>query len=186
MAGQQSNLYVGIDSSLDSTGVSVLLSDKNGKLSVVEFVKIRSNPKDNLIIRYDSIIKQVLDFIAGHNDCIVAIGIEQPNTVRNVNVARKLIGLYQLIRYFIYKTFGRETIEVNTKTCKKFFTGNGNADKYQVVKTVNRKFKTKFKYDKNKDRSDDDICDSVAIAYYILKNNGEKNGNNLPKKTVKE
>jgi len=61
-------------------------------------------------------------------------------------------------------------LEINTKHAKKVFTDDGNAKKVDVVEAVNERYKKKFIFHaSNATKTDDDICDAIAMAYtYII------------------
>lgn len=166
-------LIIGIDSSLSSTGWAVLSYNKNPKLK--DYGKIvtdaQEDTSENLLIRYRKIYDGILSLLGKYEGQIEVMVIEQPNTSRNMKVARKLIGLYQIIRFFIHMRYNIVVQEVNTKHAKSVITGNGNAEKQEVVDNINKLFKTKFKFSKKKEESDDDITDSIAVALTYIRDN---------------
>lgn len=92
------------------------------------------------------------------------VGIELLNSKNNMDTTRKLAGLWSFIIVSLFKDFGVKVNSINTKSAKKITTGDGSADKEKIIKYVNKYFKLKLKYNKNKDLSDDDIADSISIA----------------------
>lgn len=164
---------IGIDSSLSCTGWAVLTFNKNPKL--ITYGKITTDSEEdtseNLLIRYRKIYDAILALIGSYEGKIEIIVIEQPNTSRNMKVARKLIGLYQIIRFFIHLRYNIVVGEINTKHAKTVVTGNGNAEKSEVIESINELFKTKFKFSKKKEDSDDDIADAIAVALTYIRDN---------------
>lgn len=161
---------LGIDSSLSSTGWAILTKEKRPKLISYGKIRTEKDKKEkeskDLIHRYELITKE-LDKL--FETCkINSVVIEQPNTSRNLDITRKLVGLYQIIKFYIYLRNSIYVEELNTKTVKKFVSGSGNADKFQMVQAINRIFKTKFRFSENGD-SDDDICDAISVAYVFIK-----------------
>lgn len=167
---KEAKYVVGIDSSLGCTGIAVLTVSQ--KPTIVMSKKVFTETGEDLFIRYDKIVSELSIIIETIGTTrIQGVYIEQPNTVRNVAISRMLIGLYQVVRYSIYKRFSITPFEVNTKTAKKFMTGNGNADKEEIVNFVNKTFRLKLSFHKtNKEKSDDDIADAISVAYYGIFN----------------
>jgi Holliday junction resolvasome RuvABC endonuclease subunit len=163
-------VIVGIDSSLSCTGIAILSED----LEIIETTKIKTKPDQDLLDRYFFIINEIILILDRYK--IIRLGIEQPNTARNLKNARMLIGLYQLIRFMLYKRYNVFPHELNTKTIKLCVSGNGNAEKPVMIKAINKIFKTKLKFSTKKEDSDDDIADALGVAYTL---------ENLPQEKLK-
>lgn len=63
------------------------------------------------------------------------IALEEPKHIRNAKIFRFLLMLYSAIKIEAYK-LNIKVIEINPKTMKKFITGNGNADKKEVMDSL--------------------------------------------------
>ncbi len=169
---------LGIDASTTSSGVALLVYDgeKKPKLKHYELI-VPQRPKkkkgekiDDYNLRCSFILDGICSLLDGflieYPDLI--IGIELLNSKQNMEVTRQLAGLWGYITNSIYVRYSKKVISVNTKEIKKLVTGNGSADKEEMVKHINRLFKTKFTFDEN------DIADSIGTAMLTYRKiNGE-------------
>lgn len=170
------NCVLGIDASTSCVGWAILSDEKKPKLVDFGKILIKEETKEKgTIFIYKEIIIQLKDILETNKGCIRRIAMEQLNSTRNMKVTRILAGLAGVLRYVIYFDFGISVNEVNTKHAKFTVTGNGNADKEEVINKINKTFKLKLQYNKKKkEESDDDIADAIAIALTHIK---DENGN---------
>lgn len=146
-------LFMGIDLSLNGTGLSVV--DESGGL--IQTVLIELNTKKANCLRGKErtkhIIKTILDLISKHNPA--KIGIEGYSFGSK---GRSFIDLAELGGTVRYLMTERNIIwvEVPPKTLKKLVTDNGNADKELMMKTVREKYNLTF--------TDDNECDAYCLA----------------------
>lgn len=168
----EKGLILGIDSSLSCTGWSILTNSTKPKL--IDYGKIITEKNkdlsedEDLMSRYKIIQSIISDLFQKHD--IKHVVMEQPNMSRNMKVTRKLIGIYQILRFFIFLRQGILVREINTKTLKKSVTGNGGAEKIEVIRAINKIFNKNFQFHKtNKQITEDDICDSIGAALTFIK-----------------
>lgn len=165
-------LILGLDTSLSCTGWALLTLEANPKLVVygkIQSVHDEKIDEDlDLLERYKLINAKVDELFSRYE--IAGVAIEQPNSSRNMKVTRKLIGIYQIVRFFIFLRHLKVTKELNTMTVKKIVIGNGGAKKPEVVQFINKLYNKKFQFHKtNKDKTDDDICDAICVALAYIK-----------------
>lgn len=98
--------------------------------------------------------KFISDLIVLHNPDTIIFEAPFLGKIRNLNTARKLIGLCILTELVAHKKGVPEIREVNNSSVKKFFTGNGRADKKDMI------FKCRSK---GWDPQDDNEADALAI-----------------------
>ncbi len=165
MVTSNNKLVMGIDSSTSCTGYCFM----DSKGLIVDYGKILPPGDISYLQKCDFIASELIKVIEPKKECIIKIGIEMLNSSVNMKITRILAGLAQIIRYSIYKKYNMVVEEINTKQHKKFLTGNGNADKFQTIRFVNKKYKLGLKFHKtNKEKSDDDIADAISVAFSTL------------------
>lgn len=149
-----------------------LLNQRTG--SLFKYGKVIPDSSLGGLAKYQQIINGIEKVLEKHE--VGAIVIEQPNTSRNMKTTRVLCGLHGVIKYFLWLRYEMEPVEINTKTAKKYVTGNGNADKKEMVKAINKKYGKDFKFSnsQNKEKTDDDICDAIGVALTYKENNNGK------------
>jgi len=64
-----------------------------------------------------------LDKVVSEYGDIKAIAIEQPNTSRNMDITRKLCGLYGIVRYMIFFEIPYYFVRNKHETCKESIYG---------------------------------------------------------------
>jgi Holliday junction resolvasome RuvABC endonuclease subunit len=166
---KQPEIVLGIDSSLRCTGFAFLKKDKGG-IKLIRSGKIQP-PEDLSYLEKCQYTFAALEEEASKQGGTFAVIIEQPNSFQNGNTTRLLCGLYQIIRFMFKLRFLVDAIEANTKAVKKAVFEDGNTDKETAVKLINDKYGLTLKFHKsNKDKSDDDIADAIAVAEFYFKN----------------
>lgn len=167
-----SPIIIGIDSSTTCTGYAVMKKDKK-EYKLIKYGKVIP-PKEIGYLRTCEYIYNELEKVISGCDQEVVVILEQPNSFRNGDTTRKLCGLYEIIRFMVMLRFGIEPLEANTKTVKKVVCENGNADKKEMVETINRLYNLNlvFSTSQNKEKTDDDIADAVGITTYYARTFG--------------
>lgn len=160
-------IIIGIDSSTSCTGISVI--NKTGKKEkLLEYIKYIPDSKSCYEVKIADIIYKIEDIYLKYKDLDPIVAIELLNSPKNLNTTRKLAGLWACIKYRLHSTYNVKVLSLNTISIKKIVTGDGKADKYKVVKYINKYFNIKLQFHKtNKEKSDDDIADSIAVALTI-------------------
>ena len=160
--------YIGIDQSYTSTGL-VVIDDS----SLVEIVNIKTDKKENIFVRALDIGNTIADKINEYYpDCVV--GIEGLAFSMKGNATRDLAGLQFVIVSKIYEKFGFLINIISPLSLKKFATGNGRANKNDMVESLPEDVKNTFLENGfKKSKGLYDITDAYFIALY-LKNNYNK------------
>jgi len=147
-----SNLFVGLDLSLTSSGMC-LKSD--GKVVVIESVKTVPNYFTCDLERYAHIVDKVLAFIPEDVALVVVEDFFTPTNSAQIGSAMKLIGLGHLVRMRMYQKKIPFVVPAPTQL-KKFVSGKGTCPKDMICKEVWKKWAV--------DTSDDDQADAVVGA----------------------
>jgi len=145
---------LGLDLSLTGSGV-VLLNEDNIELELL----IKSKPpeeKNNLseIERISKIKDKIISVIKEHKPDLVSIE-GMAFMVRNATSLTQLSFLNYSIREYLWKNNIKFLI-VSPKSLKKFITGNGNADKEEMMMTLFSKYHIVT--------TDDNISDACALG----------------------
>lgn len=164
-------LFVGIDPSLTGTGVFILFGDKTEEFKTLE-LGTKPHKFNSSISRCLHIVDKTIDFIEKELNDDYEIGMiccEDYFSGRNPDSVIKLAELGTLIRYKLLMK-GYPFFVVAPKSLKKFITGNGNAKKNVIIKSVF----TKWGYN----LSSDNVADASGLAnfaktFYRLQNEGE-------------
>lgn len=154
-------LILGIDLSFTGTGL-VMLDD--GKLIGQSLIKTVLEGKliHERMSRVEKTLGGIIEFSQGffsnkQRDNVIVV-IEGYSFGSKHGKAFSIGELGGIIRYWIRNNFCHENIlEIPPKRLKKFITGNGNADKELMIKSVYKQYK--FKTDS------DDIADAFGLAY---------------------
>ncbi len=167
---------IGIDSSTSCTGISVIR--KTGKKEeLLSYSKFSPEVGWAYEVKIEEIVNKIETVYLLHKDSEPIVAIELLNSPKNLNTTRKLAGLWACIKVKLHEMYGVRVASLNTISIKKLVTGDGKADKYKMVKYINKYFNIDLKYHKtNKDKSDDDIADSIGVALSVarLLQKGEK------------
>jgi len=160
-------IIIGIDISLTGTGVVVLKNDQ-----VDSELLIKSKPpeeKNNVteIERLVLIVNKIEDIIEKYKPDLVSIE-NMAFGVRNATSLTQLSYINYAIRAYLWAS-NIKFILVAPKSLKKFITGNGNADKEEMMLEVFQKYKIAF--------TEDNCCDAFCLAVVgrtILNNSATK------------
>ena len=160
--------YIGIDQSYTSTGL-VVMNDNE----LIELVNIKTNKNENIFIRAidigNSIVAKIDEY---YPNCF--IGIEGLAFSMKGNATRDLAGLQFVIISKIYEKFGILIDIISPLSLKKFATGNGRANKIDMVESlpfdiIDIFLKNGFK----KSKGLYDITDAYYIALYLKENHNK-------------
>jgi|GEM_PF-3012774 len=171
-------IVIAVDQSFTGTGVAVFLNGELKKYFQIVTTKENSKMKrqktiENLICRtLDTLIKMS----SKHDVHFVNEGLAYGAVGKNKIDLSKLLGGIQTRVLDVLDESNLH--EVAPTAWKKFVTGSGKADKHQVIKVINEKYKTEFIL------KDNNICDAIGIGLYFNNelNNAEKNNaDKLPK-----
>lgn len=124
---------IGIDPGLAGTGIGLIQGDGRN-ISAYSFGSISTDKNDSLYLRLDRIYTKALEFLCQQSPDIVVIedifSLKQyPNSGITLG---KVTGVLLLAAY----KSGSSIQEISVKEAKKLISGTGNADKYQVEKSV--------------------------------------------------
>lgn len=151
-----SELFVGIDPSLTSTGLYI--KSTNGDLHW----QIDTKPKDfngsiNRCVYISNIIVQAIQQNIQDKNDVKLITIQDYFSGRQPGVVIQLAQLGTIIRYQLLKR-GYPIIVAAPKKIKKFVTGNGNAKKDLMIKTVFQRWGYRA--------ITDNLADACGMAYF--------------------
>lgn len=152
---------IGIDPSLTSTGVVVLV---NGKIK--DKYLVETKPTNNYYDEIRRLIKISESFsLDGKIDLVVVEGIAYG--IKKASALAQLCGLNYLIRKRLIEAEIPFVIVAPT-TLKKFITGNGTAAKEELMLDVLKRFGVTLR--------DNNLCDAYGLAMigYTLKKNNPK------------
>lgn len=149
---------LGIDPSLTATGVALLNVTKQNEhewLIVDVFAnKLTGHSRINYIINE---VREMLSYL-GEGDLVV---MEGPSYGSHGSRTHELAGIWWLIRHEIYlsqaRTGQKHVAIVPPRTRAKYATGNGNASKSEVLKSVGEMFP-------NQPIIDDNAADAMTFA----------------------
>lgn len=129
-----SKIILGIDPGTLVMGYSLIKITGN-KIDLIEMDVLTLNPKKDMYLRLELIHRRVTELIAQHKP--VTFAIESPFFGKNVQSMLKL-GRAQGVAIAAAIQGGLEVCEYSPKKVKQSVTGNGNADKEQVWKMLQR------------------------------------------------
>lgn len=141
--------FIGLDLSLTSTGVSV-----NGETFSIK-------PKTRGVERLVEISEKVVNH-AINSKCLAAI-VEGYSFGSKFSRAHSLGELGGVVKVALYKA-GFSVVEIPPKCRAKFATGNGNANKDDVLNSLMRQFPTRFNPECNNDECDAWVLEQMAYA----------------------
>lgn len=140
--------FLGLDLSLNGTGISVLSHD--GSLIESKLIKLNTN-KTNLYkgqARIKVIVDIILSILNKYSPQRVAV-----EGYSFGSKGRSFIDLAELGGVVRYELTNRKLdwVEIPPKTLKKMVSGNGNADKVQMMEAVHQRYGVKFEDDNEND-----------------------------------
>lgn len=155
--------YIGIDQSYTSTGLVIL----NSQNKIVHHMVISSDPKEDKFKRAWEISEAIKIKVKEYMPCRIAI--EGLAFAMQGNATKDLAGLQFLIVSKIKFQLNKKITIVPPNTLKKFATGNGQANKNDMLAKLPENIKTFFEKEKfNKSNGLCDLSDAYFLASYII------------------
>lgn len=144
----KNEIVLGLDMSLNGTGLCVRCGDK---ILIVETIKIK---KERGMERINIIINHIKKRIEEYKPTRVFIeGYSFGSRGRSIISLGELGGI---VRYVLAE-MGLKPVEIAPKSLKKITTGNGNADKVIMLESVNKKFNLLL--------TDHNQADALALSF---------------------
>ena len=159
--------YLGIDQSLTSTGVVVL----DDQLSLVDYQIISSDPSKSVYSRSWSILQKIREMIVKH--AVNYVGIEglamtmKGNATRSLAILQGVIVTDLLFNPPEGNLLSQKALEIiSPSQLKKFATGNGKANKADMIKALPPSVIEEMKKGVAK-KSINDLADAYFLARYL-------------------
>jgi len=144
---------LGIDASLNHTGLALIEEGKICHLSTIKVGKTRSTARLGLIR------DEIVALVKSHKpDKVVIENYSFGSRGRAIFNIGELGGVIRLALLDL----GYEVLEIEPKVLKKKITGNGNASKEDMIKAINEVYKLELK--------DDNQADALGLAHIALHN----------------
>jgi len=148
------DFFIGLDPSLNSTGVVVL--DKHASIALQKIVSAKKGVKD-INEKLLTLQKQIEEIKETYKPSYICIeGLSHGSTGQAI---LELAGLHYLITTILYRDKNLFE-EVSPGTLKKFVTGVGNAKKELMLLKIYKKWKVEF--------TTNDEADAYALARFAL------------------
>jgi crossover junction endodeoxyribonuclease RuvC len=159
MMSQDNEIYVGLDFSLTSPGMSAIRRHSNGALEIIDAGCVKTKPTEDWFTRRERIETEILRFVFKHNPVKIFVENYSFGSTNGRELAGEVHGI--CIFALIKGGYPRENIYrvVAPGALKKFITGKGNAKKPVVVDAVNKFFGLNLK------KTEDDIADAIVLAF---------------------
>ncbi len=149
-------IIIGIDPGYERCGFAVLEKTKN-EPKLLTFGVIKTKAQDNFIFRQSEIADDFQSLLDKYNPEVLAI--EDLFFVQNVTTGLKVAQVRGVLTHLAHQS-GCTVLEPKPTEIKKFFTGNGKADKTAMKQMAKTTFKLK------ESPKLDDTADAMAIAYW--------------------
>ncbi len=145
-------LFVGVDPSINATGIIVL--DENANIIEQKLFSVKSEKFEESLVKYEKEIKFIPNIIN-----LQSVYLEGPAYQATGRAVLQMGALHYLVRLFLFKK------QVNYKiiapgTLKKFVTGKGNSKKDLMLLKVYKKWGVEF--------DDHNLCDAYGLARMAL------------------
>ncbi|MEQ1553315.1 MAG: crossover junction endodeoxyribonuclease RuvC [Ferruginibacter sp.] len=156
-------IILGIDPGTIIMGYGVILV-KNNVVSLLDMGVLKLLAKQDAYERLQTIHQKVVDIIKQHKP--TSFAIEAPFFGKNVQSMLKL-GRAQGVAIAAAMQAGLSVTEYSPKKVKQSVTGNGNADKLQVLKML----QTILKFEAEKNTFDASDALAVALCHHYQQSN---------------
>ncbi|NCP66829.1 crossover junction endodeoxyribonuclease RuvC [bacterium] len=149
-------IIIGIDPGYERCGFAVLEQTGN-KTALLTFGTIKTKPKADFLVRQTEIAQDFTALLERYKPQKLAI--EDLFFAQNVTTGLKVAQVRGVLTHIAYEA-GLEIVEPKPTEVKKFFCGDGHADKKAMQQMAQLTFNLK---DSPKI---DDAADAIAMAYY--------------------
>jgi len=149
-------IYIGIDPSSTNTGVVIFVGDE------VSFKLLSPNKVKDFDERVVFILKELKKIYDNFYGLDVAVAMESPSYMSKGRTSQ-LSMLCGAIYYWLLVNNVPVTL-VQPSKLKKFFTGDGRADKGKMISIVPKSIMVQFN---DKHKKVDDLADAYALAKFI-------------------
>jgi crossover junction endodeoxyribonuclease RuvC len=160
---KSTKIILGIDPGTIIMGYGII-AVKNKTVSLVDMGVLKLSSKQDAYERLQSIHQKVVDIIQIHKP--TSFAIEAPFFGKNVQSMLKL-GRAQGVAIAAAMQAGLSVTEYSPKKVKQSVTGNGNADKLQVLKML----QTILKFETDTKTFDASDALAVAVCHYYQESN---------------
>ena len=145
-------LFVGIDPSINGTGIVVL--DQNANIIEQKLFSIKSEIIEEALLKYEDEIKFIANMLT-----LQSVYLEGPAYQATGQVILQMGALHYMTRLFLYRNNKNYKI-IAPGTLKKFVTGKGNSKKELMLLKVFKKWGVEFE--------DHNLCDAYSLARMAL------------------
>lgn len=149
-------VIIGIDPGYERCGFAVIEKTKAGT-KLLTFGSIKTLPQKNFMLRQEELADDFAMLLQKYNPTVLAI--EDLFFAKNVTTGLKVAQVRGILTYLAHKS-GCRVLEPKPTEVKKFFTGDGKADKHAMKQMAEITFKLK------QSPKLDDTADAMAIAYW--------------------
>lgn len=149
-------IIIGIDPGYERCGFAVL-SHENNKSTLLTFGIIKTGAKDDFLVRQTEIAEDFESLVKKYNPEMLAI--EDLFFAKNVTTGLKVAQVRGVLTHLAHSA-GLQVVEPKPTEVKKFFCGDGHADKkaMQQMAAVTFNLQNSPKID--------DAADAIAMAYW--------------------
>ena len=145
-------LFVGIDPSINGTGIIVL--DKDANIVEQKLFSVKADTFEESLVKYEKEIEFIANMIALH-----AVYLEGPAYQATGQVILQMGALHFITRLFLFKKQKNYKI-IAPGTLKKFVTGKGNSKKELMLMKTFKRWGVEFE--------DNNLCDAYGLARMAL------------------
>jgi crossover junction endodeoxyribonuclease RuvC len=145
-------LFVGIDPSINATGIIVLDIDAN--IIEQKLFSVKSEKFEESLLKYEKEIKFIPNIVN-----LQSVFIEGPAYQATGQTILQMGALHYMTRLFLFKSKSNYKI-IAPGTLKKFVTGKGNSKKELMLLKTFKKWGVEF--------DDHNICDAYGLARMAL------------------
>jgi crossover junction endodeoxyribonuclease RuvC len=160
-----SDVFVGLDFSLTSPGMSAIKRHSNGNIEILDMNVVKTKSDEPWFTRRERIETEILRFVFKHKPEKIFVESYSYGSTNGRELAGEVHGI--CIFALIKGGYPQENIYrvIAPQQLKKFITGKGNATKKQIVEAVNSYFGLSLK------NSENDMADAIVLAFigYCIK-----------------
>lgn len=149
-------IIIGIDPGYERCGFAVI-KQVGSQSQLLTFGTIKTKAQTDFIARQNEIAEDFLQLLERYQPNKLAI--EDLFFAQNVTTGLKVAQVRGVLTYLAYQS-GLAVVEPKPTEVKKFFCGDGNADKRAMQQMAQLIFKLEYS------PKIDDAADAIAMAYY--------------------